>query len=137
MQRDDMLAKVEAAYQARRTGDFSKLREIVSEDAAFSYAGEQSLLAAVPGSGGAGVHQVARELFETIEMRELERLEAVAEGNQVAILWRTTLVPPEGEPFETLMFDLWKFDDDGRICCGTQFLDTAKVVDVMRPHAKA
>ena len=137
MQRDDMLAKVEAAYQARRTGDFSALQEIVAEDAAFSFAGEQSLLAAVPGSGGVGVHQAARALYDTIEMRDLERVEAVAEGNQVAILWRTTLVPPEGEPFETLMFDLWKFDDEGRICSGTQFLDTAKIVDEMRPRVKA
>ena len=133
MQRDEMLAKVEAAYQARRTGDFSKLSEIVADDAAFSFAGEQSLLAAVPGSGGVSVHAAARELFDSIEMRSLERLQAVAEDNRVAMLWRTTLVPPGGEPFETLMFDLWEFDDSGKICKGTQFLDTAKVVDVMQP----
>lgn len=136
MRREDMLAKVEAAYQARRTGDFSALAEIVANDAAFSFAGEQSLLAAVPASGAGGVHQAARELFDTIEMRELERVQAVAEDNRVAILWRTTLVPPGGEPFETLMFDLWEFDQSGKICCGTQFLDTAKVAEVMRPAAK-
>ena len=50
MQREDMLAKVEAAYQARRTGDFTALGAVVCEDAAFSFAGEQSLLAALPGS---------------------------------------------------------------------------------------
>jgi ketosteroid isomerase-like protein len=137
MQREDMLAKVEAAYEARRTGDFAKLEAVVAEDAAFSFAGEQSLLAAVPGSGGVGVHRAARELFDTIEMRELERLQAVAEDNRVAILWKTTLVPPGGKPFETLMFDLWEFDGSGRICRGTQFLDTAKIVEEMRPRAEA
>ena len=96
MKREDMLAKIEAAFPARRTGDFSALQAIVTEDAAFSFAGEQSLLAALPGSGGVGVHLAARQLFDTIEMRSLERLQAVAEDNRVAILWRATLVLPEG-----------------------------------------
>jgi hypothetical protein len=30
------------------------------------------------------------------------------------------------------MFDLWEFDEDGLICCGTQFLDTAKLVAEMQ-----
>jgi ketosteroid isomerase-like protein len=132
MQREDMLAKVEAAYQARRTGDFAALEAIVSPDAVFSYGGEQSFLASVPASGAGSVHQAARELFETIEIRELERVKAVAEGNRVAILWKTTLVAPGGEPFETQMFDLWEFDESGRICKGTQFLDTAKLVAEMQ-----
>lgn len=132
MQREDMLAKVDAAYEARRTGDFAALQAIVSPDAKFSYGGEQSLLAAVPGSGAGDVIQVARELFETIEIRSLERVQAVAEGNLIAILWNTTLVAPRGEPFETQMFDLWEFDQSGRICKGTQFLDTAKLVTEMR-----
>jgi ketosteroid isomerase-like protein len=132
MQREDMLAKVEAAYQARRTGDFAALEAIVSPDAVFSYGGEQSFLASVPASGAGSVHQAARELFETIEIRELERVKAVAEDNRVAILWKTTLVAPGGEPFETQMFDLWEFDESGRICKGTQFLDTAKLVAEMQ-----
>jgi len=132
MQRDDMLAKVEAAYQARRTGDFAALEKVVSPDAQFSYGGEQSLLASVPGSGAGNVHQVARELFETIEIRSLERVHAVAEGNQVAILWNTTLATSGGEPFDTQMYDLWEFDETGRICKGTQFLDTARLVQEMQ-----
>ena len=132
MQRDDMLAKVEAAYHGRRTGDFSRFGEILAEDAAFTFAGDQALLAAMPGAGDVGAHQTARELFENLEMRSLERLDAVAEGNRVAIMWKTTLVPPDGEPFETQLFDLWQFDGDGKICRGTQFVDTAKFVEVMR-----
>jgi len=137
MLREDMLAKVEAAYHGRRTGDFSKFGEILAEDAAFTFAGDQSLLAVMPGSGGVGAHQTARELFDRLEMRSLERLDAVAEGDRIAILWKTTLVPPGGEPFETQLFDLWEFDDSGRICKGTQFLDTAKLVEVMQPRADA
>ena len=137
MQREDMLAKVEAAYHGRRTGDFSKFGEILAEDAAFTFAGDQSLLAVVPGSGGVGAHRTAQELFDKLEMRSLDRLDAVAEGNRVAILWQTTLVPPGGEPFETQLFDLWEFDESGRICRGTQFLDTAKLVEAMQPSAIA
>ena len=75
--------------------------------------------------------QAAQELFQKIEIRSLERVQAVAEGDRVAILWNTTLAAPGGAPFETQMFDLWEFNDDGRICCGTQFLDTAKLVQEM------
>ena len=132
MQREEMLAKVEAAYEARRTGDVDALSGVVSPDCRFSFGGEQSLLAAAPESCEADVLQVARELFEKIEIRSLERVQAVAEGNHVAILWNTTLAAPGGEPFETQMFDLWEFDQSGRICKGTQFLDTAKLVTEMR-----
>jgi hypothetical protein len=95
MQRDDMLAKVEAAYQARRSGDFAALEAIVSPEAKFFYGGEQSLLASVPASGAGGVVQAARELFERIEIRSLERVQAVAEGNRVAILWTRPSFRPE------------------------------------------
>ena len=132
MQRDEMLGKVEAAYQARRDGDFEALQAIVSKDASFTYGGEQSLIAAVPASGAGHVLQAARELFERIEIRDLKQVTAVAEGNRVAILWDTTLVTPGREPFSTQMFDLWEFDEEGRICCGTQFLDTAKLVSEMQ-----
>jgi ketosteroid isomerase-like protein len=133
MQREDMLAKVEAAYQARRSGDFAALEPIVAEGAMFSLAGDESLLEAMPGGPSEiGVHDAAKSLFDTLELRSLERMEAVAEGNKVAILWKTTAAVPGSEPFDTLMFDLWEFDDDGRICRGTQFVDTAKFVEAMR-----
>jgi ketosteroid isomerase-like protein len=133
MQREEMLAKVEAAYQARRTGDFAALEALVSPDAVFAYGGDQSFVAAVPASSAGSVHQAARELFETIEIRELERVQAVAEGDRVAILWKTVLAFPGRPPFETQMFDLWEFDSSGRIRKGTQFVDTAKLVAEMQP----
>ena len=135
MQREDMLAKVEAAYAARRSGDSEALEKVVAPNAEFTFGGEQSFLASVPATltGTGNVHEVARELFETIEIRKLERVQAVAEGDRVAILWNTTLARPGGQPFETQMFDLWEFDDSGRICRGTQFLDTAKLVAEMQP----
>ena len=136
MQRTEMLAKVEAAYEARRSGNFDKLKEVVADDAAFSFAGEQSLLEGMPGSGRKSVHQAARELFDAIELRKLERLDSVAEEDRIAILWRTTAVVPGREPFETLMFDLWEFDGSGKIRRGTQFIDTAKFSGEMRSREK-
>jgi ketosteroid isomerase-like protein len=128
MRREDMLAKVDAAYQARRTGDFAALEAVVSPEAVFSYGGEQSLLASIPASRAGSVRQAAQELYETIEIRKLERVTAVAEDNRVAILWNVTLIAPGSEPFDSQMFDLWEFNDSGLICKGTQFLDTAKIV---------
>jgi ketosteroid isomerase-like protein len=133
MQREDMLERVRAAYNARRTGDFDKLRELVAENASWTLYGEESLLAGFPGTGGVDVHEAARQLFETIELRTLDRVDAVAEGNRVAILWKTTAAVPGSEPFETMMFDLWEFDAEGKICKGMQFVDTAKFIAAMRP----
>lgn len=132
MHRDDMLAKVEAAYAARRSGDFKALGEVVAKDAQFSYGGEQSFIAAVPASGSGSVQAAAQELYNSIEIHALERVDAIAEDNRIAILWNTTLATPGGEPFDTQMFDLWEFDDAGRISRGTQFLDTAKIVAEMQ-----
>ncbi|HYX47620.1 MAG TPA: nuclear transport factor 2 family protein [Sphingomicrobium sp.] len=137
MQRDEMVAKVEAAYAARRSGDFAALEPIVAKDAVFVLAGDESIVSALPGSGeGTNVHHAARRLFDTLELRELERVKAVAEGNEVAIIWKTTAAVPGSEPFDTLMFDLWEFDDQGRICRGTQFVDTAKFAQAMRARAE-
>jgi ketosteroid isomerase-like protein len=137
MQRDEMVAKVEAAYAARRSGDFAALEPIVAKDAVFVLAGDESLVSAMPGSGeGIHVHHAARQLFDMVELRSLERVEAVAEGNQVAIMWKTTAALPGSEPFDTLMFDLWEFDADGRICRGTQFVDTAKFAEAMRARTE-
>jgi ketosteroid isomerase-like protein len=135
MQREDMLAKVEAAYQARRSGDFSKLSEAVADGAAFSFAGEQTLLAGMPGAGGVGVHRAAEQLFNSITIHELEREDAVAEGNRVAIVWRANVSAPGAEPFDTHFFDLWEFDEAGKIAKGTQFVDTAKFIETMRLSA--
>ena len=132
MQREDMLTKVEAAYQARRTGDFEALEAIVAPDAVFTTAGDETLVAHLPGARDVGVRGAAKALFDSIELRTLDRLDAVAEGNRVAILWKTTVVVPDRDPFETLLFDLWEFDDSGKISKGTQFVDTAKFVEVMR-----
>ena len=132
MQREDMLTRVRAAYEARRTGSFDALTQLVAEDASWSLAGEESLLAGFPGTGGADIHQAARQLFETIELRTLEQVDALADGNRVAILWKTTVAIPGSEPFETLMYDLWEFDGSGRISKGMQFVDTAKFVEAMR-----
>ena len=128
MQREDMLAKVEAAYAARRSGDFAALEEVVAPDARFSYGGEQAFIAAVPASGSGSIHAAARELFQTIEIRELKRVDAIAEGSRVAILWDATLSVPGGQPFDTQFFDLWAFDESGKISSGKQFLDTARIV---------
>ena len=47
-------------------------------------------------------------------------------------IWRAT-VSFAGRPgFETLLYDLFTFDDDGRIRSLLQFADTAQVVSEMR-----
>ena len=46
-------------------------------------------------------------------------------------MWQCRFQLPGGRPFEAKLYDLWEFDDEGRICRGTQFFDTALLVAEM------
>ena len=133
MLREEMLAKVDAAYDARRSGNLTAFAELVSTDGVFSFAGDQSLLVGLPGAGERTIQEAAKDIAQSIELQTLERVEAVAEGDRVAIMWRSTVAIAGREPFETLFFDLWEFNGEGKIRRGTQFIDTAKFVSVLRP----
>ena len=131
MDRDAMLKRVETLYEGRRTGDMSKFDEVLAEGATFRFAGESSIVAEFPGGETQEPQEVAQALFDQIEMLERRCVSAIAEGNKLAVHFATILRVHGGEPFEQELFDLWEFDEDGRITHGSQFQDTAKIINEM------
>ena len=128
MSRDEMLAKIDALYAGRASGDVSAFEEILTPDSEFRFAGDTTIVAAFPGGTTRDPTEVAQDLFAKIDMLDREQVSSVVEGNRVSVLTKATLRVPGREPFEHLMFDLWEFTDDGRIKNGMQFQDTAKII---------
>jgi ketosteroid isomerase-like protein len=85
--REQMIGQVEALYAARRHGDFSAIDTILAPDSEFKFAGLETMVRTFPGGMAASIEGVARALFDELEMRSLERLAAVVEGNKVAAMW--------------------------------------------------
>src|SRR5688572_29534755 len=138
MDRDEVLAIIDAAYVARQANDGAALAPFWAEDATFEIAGEASLLEAFPGGEGpcAAMPEIEK-LMSFVKMSGVERIQAVVEGNRAAVLSRATVSFAGRPPFETLLYDLWELDDTGRVRSLLQFADTAKVVSEMHALATA
>ncbi|MBW8755199.1 MAG: nuclear transport factor 2 family protein [Sphingomonadales bacterium] len=136
MDRDQVLAVIDAAYAARCAGDEAALAPFWAEGATFEIAGEASLLEQFPGSTGPEDSAPAVEaLMRFVAMSNVRRLQSVVEGLKAATLSRVTVSFAGRPPFETLLFDLWELTEDGKIASLHQFADTAKVAHEMRAMA--
>jgi ketosteroid isomerase-like protein len=129
MDRDRMVKQVEKLYAARKDGDFSAIEAILAPHSEFHYAGAETITRTFPGGTASSIEDVGKALFAQLEMLTLKRLETVVEDNKVAVMWDASFRLGQGEPFAALLYDLWEFDADGRIRKGTQFFDTALLVN--------
>lgn len=136
MDRDEMLSKIETLYEGRRTGNFEKFDEVLADGAVFQFIGDASITSAFPGGTESDPNKVAQKLFEQLDMVKRERGASVVEGNRVAVQFKAVLCAKGGVPFEHEMFDLWEFDDEGRIKRGSQYQDTAKIIHELNHAAK-
>ena len=128
--RDEMIEKVDVLYEGRRTGDQSRFGEVLTQDATFRFVGEASLVKQFPGHGSQEPSVVAQALFDSLKLHEKRMVNAVAQGNQLAVHYVLTLQnETKGrERFDQEVFDLWTFNEAGQITNGLQFQDTAKII---------
>ena len=131
MNRDDMLAKIETLYKGRATGDISRFPEVLAPHAEFRFVGDGSVVMQLPGGRTHKPEEVANDLFAKLDMLDRRMESATVEENRAAVHWRVVMRFKGGNPFEIELFDLWEFGQDGRITKGSQFFDTAKVMDEM------
>jgi ketosteroid isomerase-like protein len=126
MNRDEVLAVIDAAYAARVAGDLATMRALAAEDGTFELAGETTLLRNFPVAGRVPSLSAVNGLISLIRMIEIERLEAVVEGNRAAVLLHARMSFAGRPPFDTVLYDFVELDDDGRISTMIQFSDTAR-----------
>jgi ketosteroid isomerase-like protein len=126
MTRDEVLAVIDAAYAARVAGDLATLHALAGDGGMFELAGETTLLRNFPVAGRVPALSAVRRLTDLITMIEVRRLDAVVEGNRAAVLSHARMSFAGREPFDTVIYDLVEFDDEGKIRSMLQFGDTAR-----------
>lgn len=131
MNRDDMLAKIETLYKGRASGDLTLYPDALAPHAEFRFVGDGSVISTLPGGKSENPQEVATDLFNKLDMLDRRMESATVEENRAAVHWRVVMRFKGGDPFELELFDLWEFGEDGRITKGSQFFDTAKVMDEM------
>ncbi|MFL0354893.1 nuclear transport factor 2 family protein [Erythrobacter sp. GH1-10] len=131
MNRDDMLAKIETLYKGRATGDFSQFPEVLAPHAEFRFVGDGSTTMTFPGGKTTNPEEAGKDLFAQLDLLDRRMESATVEENRAAVHWRVVLRFKGGDIFEMELFDLWEFGEDGRITKGSQWLDTATLMDQM------
>lgn len=136
MDREQVLAIIDAGYAARMRGDQPAVAAMWAENAHFEIAGERTLIESFPGSGGGKAQPQVASLIELVQMTSATRVDAVVEGLRAAVMWRATVSFAGRPPFETLLYDLIELDEAGKFVSLRQFADTAKIVSEMAALAK-
>lgn len=126
MNRVDILRVVDEAYAARARGDAAGVVKYLAPGATFQLAGEVSLLPRFPvGPDDAG--RSLRTIIDLVKFHSYERTDAIVEGHGAAVLTKATLSVGGLPPITVDLYDLWKFDADGKVASVIQFTDTAKL----------
>lgn len=126
MDREAMLGAIDALYAIRTRGETEPMAEHLAEGATFRLAGEGQMAAF--GTGDTVDLLTAMRTFNSsIAMRHVNRITALAEGNRCAVLLKATVQFYDREPFETEIFNLWSFDEAGKVASLTEFVDTARL----------
>jgi ketosteroid isomerase-like protein len=129
LDRDEILHRIDEAYAARARGDKAEVERLWAPGATFRLPGEKALLEPFP--TGLSAVATVNDLIDLITFLDFERLDAVVEGRKAAVHWRVKLVMGHRKPVTTELYDLWSFDEDGRVTSLLQFCDTALVASMI------
>jgi ketosteroid isomerase-like protein len=124
--RDEAVALIRGAYDARTRGDKEALAQYFAESAHFEIAGDAALLEPVPVGAARPMKTIGR-LIEMFAFSDVELLDAVVEGRSIAARWKLKLTAAGRQAVETQLFDLIELDQHGKIRSMVQFADTALV----------
>lgn len=123
--RAQVLSIIDEAYACRVRGDKAAVAAFVAANATFRINGDASLMPNVA-TGGAAMPTIGH-LIDDFKFHEVERLDAIVEGDKAAVRWRIRLSYQDGEPVTTEACDLWTFGPDGKMTSLLQFVDTSLV----------
>lgn len=133
MDRQTVLDTIDAVLHARRSGDMAVLDRLLADGATFELGGDAGLLPGFQPALRGPARGAAEWLAQHVPMLSLERTSAVVEGRRAANLWQARVQLGPGEPVDLPLFDLWDFDEQGRVTRVLQFTDTARLAQGLSP----
>jgi len=129
MDREKMLATIDALYDIRMQGETEPMAALLAEGATFRLSGEGQMEAAFGAPGPTDFLGAMRTLNGNIGMSDYRRVTELVEGNRCAVLLEALVSFPGGRDFTTEIFNLWSFDDAGKVTSLTEFVDTARLAE--------
>jgi ketosteroid isomerase-like protein len=119
MDRATMLQTIDAAYAARQRGDLAKVLSFLAPGATFRMVGVS------PGPEDA--ETAIGGLIDQFHFAELERLDALVDGDRVTARVRISAATGGGRYVESELLDIWRFDADGKVVELVEFADTGQI----------
>lgn len=119
MDRATMLQTIDAAYAARQRGDLPEVLSFLSPGATFRMVG----VSAEPEDAETAIGG----LIDQFHFAEVERLDALVDGDRVAARIRISVAAGGGRYIESELLDIWRFGPDGKIVELVEFADTGQV----------
>jgi ketosteroid isomerase-like protein len=126
--RDAMIDTIYRAYAARDKGDIEGLMAAFHPDAVFEIKGDKDILeVAGPVQGHPSVRAAMTGFIETFEFMKREIVDAMVEGDRIAVHSRLKVRFIPGDVVVTTeLLDKFRFED-GRIIELVEFADTALI----------
>ena len=123
MDRATMLQTIDAAYAARQRGDIAGILAFLSPGATFRMSGVSD--------GPEDAETAITMLIDQFHFAELERLDALVDGNRVMAHVRISAATGGGRHLESELLDIWRFGPDGKIVELVEFADTGLIATML------
>ena len=124
--REAMLRSIDLLYARRVAGDKAGVAELLAPGATFRIAGDSLPIPGVPPGEGPADRKIA-DLIDAFTFHKIERLDALVDGDRMALRSRAHISRDAGEVMIAELYDLWTFSADGKIASGLQFGDAALI----------
>lgn len=123
MVRAAMLQTIDAAYAARQRGDVAGITAFLAPGATYRMIGVSTEAEDAAAAIG--------RLIDQFHFAEMERLDAVIDGDRVAVHVRIKTATGGGRYLESELLDLWRFGPDGKIVEIVEFADTGLIATML------
>ena len=119
MVRAAMLQTIDSAYAARQRGDVAGIVAFLAPGATYRMIGMST--------EAEDAETAIGRLIDQFHFAEMERLDAVIDGDRVAVHVRIRTATGGGRYLESELLDLWRFGPDGKIVEIVEFADTGLI----------
>ena len=121
---------LDSILAARQRGDIATLLSHLAPGATYRLAVSPRVFPPF-GEGPVDAREAVAGLADQFQFDQVERLSTLIQGNVAMIQWRVSASVRGGEPAESELLDIWRFDASGKIESIVEFADTALMLQML------